>query len=137
MIELIYAADGRTRSSGTPASMERRSAGELHRRARRRSRGGAAWHPVSRNEIDKRGIVRAANLLVATQQNSDALNRSIAQAAASHVLAADEPLLNAVEFAIRCYDPCLSCATHVLGRIPLEIEVRRGTRVVRRARRRA
>jgi F420-non-reducing hydrogenase large subunit len=88
-------------------------------------------------EIDERGIVCAANLLVATQQNCDAINRSIAQAAASHVLSADEPLLNAVEFAIRCYDPCLSCATHAMGRMPLEIEVRRGTQVVRRARRSA
>jgi NAD-reducing hydrogenase large subunit len=28
---------------------------------------------------------------------------------------------NAVEVAIRAYDPCLSCATHAVGRMPLEI----------------
>ncbi|NQU43774.1 Ni/Fe hydrogenase subunit alpha, partial [bacterium] len=35
-----------------------------------------------------------------------------------------EGLLNHVEVAIRAYDPCLSCATHALGRMPLEVELR-------------
>ncbi len=139
LIELIYAAeraheivrdpgiDGETRA---PVKFSG-GRGVGHVEAPR----GTLFHEY---EIDERGIVRAANLLVATQQNYDAMNRSIAQAAASHVLAAgDAPLLNAVEFAIRCYDPCLSCATHAMGRMPLEIEVRRGGEVVRRARRRA
>jgi F420-non-reducing hydrogenase large subunit len=83
-------------------------------------------------EIDEGGIVRAANLLVATQQNYAAINESIRQAAGSHVLGQpDEGLLNAVEFAIRCYDPCLSCATHAFGRMPLEIFVRRGGQILR------
>ena len=78
-------------------------------------------------EIDDRGIVRAANLIVATQQNYGLINRSIEQAAVSHVIgqSSDEALLNAVEFGIRCYDPCLSCATHALGRMPMEIAIRR------------
>ena len=84
-------------------------------------------------EIDERGIVRSANLIIATQQNYDAINRSIAQAARSHVLdKGDAALLNAVEFAIRCYDPCLSCATHALGRMPLDVAIRRRGEVVRR-----
>jgi len=32
-------------------------------------------------------------------------------------------MLNRVEVAIRCYDPCLSCATHAIGRMPLSIEL--------------
>jgi NAD-reducing hydrogenase large subunit len=32
-----------------------------------------------------------------------------------------EGLLNHVEVAIRAYDPCLSCATHALGDMPLEV----------------
>jgi NAD-reducing hydrogenase large subunit len=32
-----------------------------------------------------------------------------------------EPMMNAVEVAIRAYDPCLSCATHALGKMPLEL----------------
>ena len=34
-----------------------------------------------------------------------------------------EGMMNAVEVAIRAYDPCLSCATHALGQMPLEFEV--------------
>jgi NAD-reducing hydrogenase large subunit len=32
-----------------------------------------------------------------------------------------EGMLNQVEVAIRAYDPCLSCATHAMGQMPLEI----------------
>jgi F420-non-reducing hydrogenase large subunit len=83
-------------------------------------------------EIDDRGIVRAANLIVATQQNYAIINRSIEQAAQSHVIGKtdDTSLLNAVEFGIRCYDPCLSCATHAVGQMPLEISfVQRGSTI--------
>ena len=34
-----------------------------------------------------------------------------------------EGLLNAIEVAIRAYDPCLSCATHAVGRMPLEVSL--------------
>ena len=34
-----------------------------------------------------------------------------------------EGLLNHVEIAIRAYDPCLSCATHALGQMPLEVSL--------------
>ncbi len=34
-----------------------------------------------------------------------------------------EGLLNRVEVAIRAYDPCLSCATHAMGQMPLVVEV--------------
>lgn len=75
--------------------------------------------------VDAKGIVRAANLLVATQQNYPSINRSIEQAAQSYVAGKGEKaLFNALEFAIRCYDPCLSCATHAVGRMPLEVEIR-------------
>jgi len=78
-------------------------------------------------EIDENGVVRAANLIVATQQNYSLINRMVAQAATSHVINRpdDQALLNAVEFGIRCYDPCLSCATHAFGTMPLEIVVTR------------
>jgi F420-non-reducing hydrogenase large subunit len=91
---------------------------------------GALFHDY---EIDGRGIVRQANLLVATQQNYAAINTSIRQAAGAFVSGkGDGALLNAVEFAIRCYDPCLSCATHAAGRMPLVVEVRRGDGTLRR-----
>ena len=34
-----------------------------------------------------------------------------------------EALLNQVEVAIRAYDPCLSCATHAMGKMPLQINL--------------
>jgi len=34
-----------------------------------------------------------------------------------------EPMKNQVEMAIRAYDPCLSCATHALGQMPLDIKL--------------
>jgi F420-non-reducing hydrogenase large subunit len=79
-------------------------------------------------EIDENGIIRAANLIVATQQNYSSINRTIRQAAESHVIGKsdDKALLNAIEFGIRCYDPCLSCATHALGVMPLSITITRG-----------
>jgi F420-non-reducing hydrogenase large subunit len=87
-------------------------------------------------EIDDSGIVRSANLIVATQQNYDAMSQSIMQAAETHVKdQAGDGLLNAIEFAIRCYDPCLSCATHAVGFMPMEIEIRQGGEVIRRVRR--
>lgn len=35
----------------------------------------------------------------------------------------EEGALNMVEMAVRCYDPCLSCATHAIGQMPLSITV--------------
>jgi F420-non-reducing hydrogenase large subunit len=88
-------------------------------------------------EIDEKGIVRSANLIVATQQNYAIINRSIEQAAMTHVIKKpdDNALLNMVEFSIRCYDPCLSCATHAIGQLPMEIIIRHNcgtTRALRR-----
>jgi F420-non-reducing hydrogenase large subunit len=88
-------------------------------------------------EIDARGIIRSANLIVATQQNYAAINDTIAQAANDFVIGktSDQALLNAVEFSIRCYDPCLSCATHAMGPMPLEIAISRNGSIERTVRR--
>jgi F420-non-reducing hydrogenase large subunit len=88
-------------------------------------------------EIDENGIIRAANLIVATQQNYAGINRTISLAAQSHVIGKsdDKALLNAVEFGIRCYDPCLSCATHAVGSMPMEITVTKAGTVMRTIRR--
>jgi NAD-reducing hydrogenase large subunit len=32
-------------------------------------------------------------------------------------------MLNGIEVAIRAYDPCLSCATHAIGEMPLKVEI--------------
>jgi F420-non-reducing hydrogenase large subunit len=83
-------------------------------------------------EVDQNGIVQKANLIVATQHNVSSINASI-KAAAQHFLnQSDEMLLNGIEFAVRCYDPCLSCATHQLGQMPLEITITNRGEIVRR-----
>jgi len=76
-------------------------------------------------EIDEDGLVRRANLIVATTNNNQVMNESIRQVARTYLDGKEltEPLLNRIEVAIRAYDPCLSCATHAVGRMPLEIEL--------------
>ncbi len=66
-----------------------------------------------------------ANLIIATGHNNLAMNRGILQAA-QHFISGDkisEGALNRVEAVIRCYDPCLSCATHAIGKMPIRIEL--------------
>lgn len=72
---------------------------------------------------DETGKVEMANLVVATVHNSAALDRTVAGAARHFVHGGkiEEGILNRVEMAIRCFDPCISCATHAAGRMPLEI----------------
>lgn len=138
LIELLYAAERAQQILQDPAIY-----GETRVPVRFSGGRGVGHVEAARGtlihdyEIDEDGIVRAANLIVATQQNYTQINRVVAMAAASHVIGKtdDAMLLNAVEFGIRCFDPCLSCATHVLGDMPLEIQVTRGDEVVRRIRR--
>jgi NAD-reducing hydrogenase large subunit len=76
-------------------------------------------------EIDDDGIVNKANLIVSTTNNNQAMNESIRQVAEQYLDGNQltEPLLNQIEVAIRAYDPCLSCATHAMGKMPLEISL--------------
>jgi NAD-reducing hydrogenase large subunit len=73
--------------------------------------------------VDGHGLLTAVNLLIATGQNNLAMNRTVLQIARACLRGGriEEGLLNRVEHGIRMYDPCLSCATHAVGRMPLEI----------------
>jgi NAD-reducing hydrogenase large subunit len=74
-------------------------------------------------EVDDDDLVSHCNLIVSTTHNNQAMNESVRAVAREyldgHVLT--EGLLNHIEVAIRAYDPCLSCATHALGQMPLEV----------------
>ena len=74
--------------------------------------------------VDESGLMTKANLLIATAQNNLAINKAVEQTARRFVRsnALEEGMLNRVEHAIRCYDPCLSCSTHALGRMPMVVE---------------
>ncbi len=71
------------------------------------------------------GKIEKANLIVATVQNNPAMDMSVNEVAREFVRGGkiEEGALNMVEMAIRCYDPCLSCATHAIGQMPLVIEL--------------
>jgi NAD-reducing hydrogenase large subunit len=80
---------------------------------------------VHHYEIDPDGLVSRANLIVSTTNNNQVMNESIRRVAADELDGREltEPLLNRIEVAIRAYDPCLSCATHALGKMPLAVEL--------------
>ncbi len=75
--------------------------------------------------VDENDIVNFCNLIVSTTNNNQAMNESIRQVAKRYLdgKTLTEGLLNHIEVAIRAFDPCLSCATHALGRMPLEVEL--------------
>ena len=76
-------------------------------------------------EIDRNGLMKRANLIIATGHNNLAMNRGILQVAQHFVKATQltEGALNRVEAVIRTYDPCLSCSTHAFGQMPLLIQL--------------
>ena len=77
-------------------------------------------------ETDDRGILTKVNLIVATQNNSAAINMSIDKAAKSLIKNGEvsDGILNMIEMAFRAYDPCHACATHSLpGGMPLEVNI--------------
>ena len=88
--------------------------------------------------VNDDGLMTRANLLIATGQNNQAMNLAVDQAARHFLKSApdnaafDQGLLNRLEAAIRCYDPCLSCSTHALGQMPLIIELLESNGAVRR-----
>lgn len=75
--------------------------------------------------IDEHGLIKSVNLIIATGHNNLAMNRGVKQVAQHYVKGThlQEGMLNRVEAVIRCFDPCLSCSTHAIGRMPLHIQL--------------
>ena len=75
--------------------------------------------------VDDSGKIEKANLIVSTVQNNPAMDMSVNEVAKEFVKGdkIEEGALNMVEMAIRYYDPCLSCATHAIGQMPLVINL--------------
>lgn len=75
-------------------------------------------------QVDEDGILTKVNLLVATGNNNQAMNKTVQQIAKAYMTGKStitEGLMNRVEHGIRLYDPCLSCSTHAVGQMPLHI----------------
>ena len=70
-------------------------------------------------------LVSYCNLIVSTTHNNQAMNEAVRQVARRYLDGRQltEGLLNHIEVAIRAFDPCLSCATHALGKMPLAVEL--------------
>jgi len=75
--------------------------------------------------VDDDDLVSWCNLIVSTTHNNQAMNSAIRSVARRYLNGRQltEGLLNHIEVAIRAFDPCLSCATHALGQMPLVLEL--------------
>ena len=77
-------------------------------------------------KVDEHDQVTYCNLIVSTTHNNEGMNRAVKDVAMKHLSGHEqitEGMLNHIEVAIRAYDPCLSCATHALGQMPLAVEI--------------
>jgi len=84
---------------------------------------GTLFHHYRVNEQDQ---ITMANLIVSTTNNNQPMNNAVnivANKMMNGQKEITEGMMNAVEVAIRAYDPCLSCATHAIGQMPLEISL--------------
>ncbi len=84
---------------------------------------GTLFHHYRINDHDQ---IEMANLIVSTTNNNEPMNQAVnyvAKRVMTDQREITEGMMNAVEVVIRAYDPCLSCATHALGQMPLEISL--------------
>ncbi|MEZ4743249.1 MAG: Ni/Fe hydrogenase subunit alpha [Bdellovibrionota bacterium] len=74
--------------------------------------------------VEDNDEISRCNLIVSTTHNNEAMNQAVklvAQRKISGQSIIEEGMLNEIEVAIRAYDPCLSCATHAIGQMPLHV----------------
>lgn len=127
MIEMLHAAEVIRELLEDPdlLSGERMATGE------RRSEGvGIIEAPrgtlIHHYQVDDDDLVSLCNLIVLTTHNNQAMNTAVRAVARRYLdgRTLTEGLLNHIEVAIRAFDPCLSCATHALGQMPLVLELK-------------
>lgn len=127
LIEILHSAEMMKELLHDPDLMK----GELVTKGEKTHKGiglleaprGTLFHHYEINDQDQ---ITMANLIVSTTNNNQPMNESVNSVAHSWMdgkKEITEPMMNAVEVAIRAYDPCLSCATHALGQMPLELSL--------------
>ena len=82
---------------------------------------GTLFHHYRINDDDQ---ITMGNLIVSTTNNNIPMNNGVNYVAKANFTGKKEiteGMMNKVEMVIRAYDPCLSCATHALGQMPLEV----------------
>ena len=126
MIEMLHAAEVIRELLDDPdlLSDDRMSGGP-----RRREGIGIIEAPrgtlIHHYQVDDDDLVSDCNLIVSTTHNNQAMNTAVRAVARRYLdgQTLTEGLLNHIEVAIRAFDPCLSCATHALGKMPLAVEL--------------
>jgi NAD-reducing hydrogenase large subunit len=126
MIECLHSAEKIKQLLADPDLMKT----DLVKKGERKNEGvgileaprGTLIHHYRTNGNDQ---IEMANLIVSTTHNNEPMNQAVKKVAAQFFdgRAITEGLLNRIEIAIRAYDPCLSCATHAIGQMPLIVEV--------------
>lgn len=127
LIEILHSAEMMKKLLNDPDILT----GELTTKGTKLSEGvglleaprGTLFHHY---RIDDNDLIEMANLIVSTTNNNIPMNTAVDLAAKQFMNGQPEitePMMNAVEVAIRAYDPCLSCATHALGKMPLEFKI--------------
>ncbi len=127
LIEILHSAEKIKLLLADPDLME----GELVTKGNKHFEGvglieaprGTLFHHY---KIEENDMISMANLIVSTTNNNQPMNEAVQQVATRVMNGKKEiteGMMNAVEVAIRAYDPCLSCATHALGQMPLEFEM--------------
>lgn len=104
---------------------------DLTRKGERRTEGiGIIEAPrgtlIHHYEVDDKDRITRCNLIVSTTHNNEPMNQAVKWVAENELSGKPEiteGMLNQVEVAIRAYDPCLSCATHALGQMPLHVKI--------------
>lgn len=125
LIEVLHAAEKMKELLNDDDLLE----GELVKKGEKKFEGiglieaprGTLFHHYKINDKDQ---ITMCNLIVSTTNNNQPMNEAVNQVAVREMTGKaeiSEAMMNAVEVAIRAYDPCLSCATHALGQMPLEI----------------
>ena len=105
---------------------------DLVRKGTKRDRG-VAWIEAPRGTLfhhyeinPQTDQIKVANLIVSTTSNNEPMNLAVQKVAKQYLEGKEEiteGLLNHIEVGIRAYDPCLSCATHALGQMRLQVQL--------------
>lgn len=134
MIEMLHAAELIGQLLGEEALMQGELAAPLPGPAApgsERSGVGVIEAPrgtlIHHYRIGADDLVTDCNLIVSTTHNNEAMNEAVRTVARQELSGREitEPLLARIETAVRAYDPCLSCATHALGSMPLIVALQR------------
>ncbi len=125
LIEMVYALEKMQELAQHPNVLDTKVRAQAG--PNRKNGVGVAEAPrgtiIHHYQIDEKGLITWANLIIATGHNNLAMSQGILQVAKHFVDGNNlqQGMLNRVEAVVRAFDPCLSCASHALGQMPLEI----------------